>query len=133
MISVLDNIPLTKQTVGVYAASNYDKSICRLDEVLDDLAKTKRLARIFRKFQKDGYRAHHEVVNTLKMLRNIFGVRAMLRLVCFEVDEDCYGILKAYLKKIDVNPTFVIGAPQTINFNNVVSNKIIEEEIVGIK
>ena len=117
----MNNIPLTDETLLLYAAANYDNPHCfDTEEFMEDLNRFKYLKRLFNRYQDNGDLKDRLILNHIIILYNVFSVSATPML--FLKLKGQYHLLKPFLvlinrmpDKVEVCGEIIFGADIPMN------------------
>lgn len=111
----MEDIPLTDNTLMLYAMKHYDNSQCMgIQEFQEDLGRIKYIKRLFRKYQKNGVLRERLILNHIIIMYNVFGIRAATRILFFKIDQEHHSLLKTFLVFLNYLPESDIPEIQLI-------------------
>ena len=120
---------LNEDNFVIYAMKCYISPHYIMSEFETDLKRTKYLKRLFRRYKVSKVLKERLILNHIILLNNVFGRKAVARILFYKIDERDYDILKTFLAYLNILPDEVLG----IRGANIDVTKIpIETEVARI-
>jgi len=101
-------IKLSESSFLLYAAANYNNTVCyTTEEFYDDLNTFTYVKRLFSRYHEKNELKERLILNHLIKLYNIFNYEALTRMLFFRIEKEHWGYLKTFLIFLNYMPTLV--------------------------
>lgn len=97
-------LPLTEESLLLYASKHYDNPTCTgVDEFYEDLNRVKYIKRWLSRHTSSKDTINHQLIlNHIIIFYNVFGIEAATRILLYKIDEKHYSTLKTFLIYLNV-------------------------------
>lgn len=103
------SINLTDDNFLIFAAKHYDNNQCSgTEEFIDDLRRVKYIKKLLTRYQQTGELKDRLILNHLIILNNVFGARALAKIVFLKMPRQL-DYIKPFLELLGVLPETVHG------------------------
>lgn len=127
----MSNEQLTDSSFYLYAAKHYDNpGILDQAEFEEDLLRFKYIKRLFNKYQTKGELREKLILNHIIVLNNVFGHRAVVRMLFYYLPISQYSLLLPFLLYIRLAPERVTS----IGSNNrtiIISDIPVDQDVAN--